>query len=129
MKKEMYVAEEVFITLRELSKSRGYTFRWSQARMAYSSIYGKKSWRHHSDKSGFNMTLGNMLRAQIQGGVIARLSRGLYVFLDATRIARPLYVSAGSFKRPTFPYWSNKSVSTMAPDWHLAQLKAMGFSA
>ena len=101
---------EVMITLRELSKKDGYMFTWKTALRAYSAVFGKHYWESAARREPGGriatyirehrhvvMTTYNLLRGQLKGGTLVRLHKGVYVFKDTTRIARPLYCVAGNY--------------------------------
>ena len=101
--KPLKVAEEVLLIVRELSKKHGYTFRWRDFRDAYGAVYGK--FRNHQTPSSFNMTVGNMIRAQVKGGIIQRVpvgdgtKRSFYIFKDVTKISHPMYIVPGMLRK------------------------------
>lgn len=123
---DMWVAQEVFTILRELTASEGYLFRWKKALQVYDAVHGYqphcKDWGKASGgKKYLHFTLGNMLRAQLSGGTIRRVTTGLYAFKDVTRIAKPLYVKSSLYL--TGPYACGKSdmpaaVLKKAAAWH-----------
>jgi len=107
-KGDMFVAEEVYKIVFELSRSRSYWFHWKDYLRAYDAVYGRH-WRMDSslkqrgkgtNKRYLHMTLGNMIRAQLLGGKMRRYTRGLYAFtlnaIDNPGVpAHPLYVMPG----------------------------------
>jgi len=125
---DTWVAQEVFTTLMELTRSTGYVFRWKKALQVYDAVHGyqpnSKNWgKAGGEKKYLHFTLGNMLRAQLKGGTLRRVAHGLYAFKDVTRIAKPLYVKAGNYMRG--PYSCGQSdmptaVLKKAVKWHTA---------
>lgn len=99
MKKErkFFVAEEVFIIVRELSGLMNGYFNWSTWIQAYDAVSGFY-WLQPKKRTGsiskythhLHMTAGSMLRAQIKHGVISRVHRGLYIF-NEDKPQGPLY--------------------------------------
>ena len=89
---KLRVAEEVFLITRGLSTDG--TFRWKDWVNAHAAVYGTPvfSWQRN-DKSHrhLHMTSGNMIRAQLRGGSIQKIARGLYKFVKNFP-AYPLYV-------------------------------------
>lgn len=108
-KGDMFVAEEVYKIVFELSRADLGLFRWKDYLRAYDAVYGRhwmvknslKSCGKGVNKGYLHMTLGNMIRAQLVGGRIKRMSRGRYAFTAQAYLhlpgvpARPLYVSSG----------------------------------
>jgi hypothetical protein len=112
----MWVGEEVMVTLRELSP--GGVFKWHKALEAYAAIYGHHYWGNASsrkssdpifaylkEKRYLHMSLGNLLRGQLKGGTLRRISKGLYAFtskglyaLTSKRtVSYPLFCTPGSY--------------------------------
>jgi hypothetical protein len=82
---KLKVAEEVFLTVRELSTDR--SFRWQQWIDSYDAVYGPGVWLWQKDSRGRSHRHGHMsawtaLRRQIRHGTIKKIGRGLYFFVE-----------------------------------------------
>lgn len=73
----MSKAEETFVTLRELSISRGAIFRWFMLRRSYDAVSPP---RNGQDRFGWKMTIGNMLRTWLNQGLVRKMQPGFYQF-------------------------------------------------
>ncbi len=100
-KPEVPIAVEVFITIRELSKPRSNMFRWYQLRDAYAAI-SPPSWRGQQ-RSGWKMSLGNIIRALLWNGLVVKVDKGLYRItrygMSSNLKGVKMYVSPGEVRR------------------------------
>lgn len=96
--RKLYVAEEVFLIMKELRGTN--TFRWKDWKRAWEAV--SLRWKY----AGF-MSAGIALKTQVEAGTIMRLSRGLYIF-TSMRLgpSHPLYAPE-NFRpyRDTYSRW------------------------
>lgn len=84
--KKLFVAEEVYITVRDLSKSRDLMFKWKDWMNAWISISPGAAWRNQKD--AVSQQAGRALKAQLKHGSIKKLARGHYQF-SYSRLSSP----------------------------------------
>lgn len=93
---KLFLAEEVFLIVRELSETRGGYFSWADWQLAWEMCSPSLPWQSNKKKgmkrrkvSGL-MSISAALKAQVCHGTIERHGRGNYSFI-ASRPARPLF--------------------------------------